>query len=80
MDDTYMNVVSLAAHGRNLRRANISQGGVMSGMEFANLSNTQGDVLEHFDFDSFLHDDAGANVESFQFDTSSFMDNEVSAD
>ncbi|KFY82557.1 hypothetical protein V500_10469 [Pseudogymnoascus sp. VKM F-4518 (FW-2643)] len=52
----------------------------MGGMslEFAN-PNMNGDVLQDFDFDSFLHND-GDNADSFAFDTSAFLENEVIAE
>lgn len=55
-------------------------GNFMSGMslEFAD-PNMNGDVLQDFDFDSFLHND-GDNADSFAFDTSAFLENEVIAE
>jgi hypothetical protein len=47
-------------------------------MEFAN-PNLNGDVLQDFDFDSFLHND-GDNADTFTFDTSAFLENEVAAE
>lgn len=41
-------------------------------MDFSN-PNMGGDVLQDFDFDSFLHNDAG-DVDSFAFDANTFMD------
>jgi hypothetical protein len=42
-------------------------------MDFANPSNGNMDVLQDFDFDSFLHQDA-EDVNNFNFDTSAFLD------
>jgi hypothetical protein len=52
----------------------------MSGMsmDFAN-PNVNGDVLQDFDFDTFLHADDDNNNEGFTFD-STFLDNEVIAE
>lgn len=52
----------------------------MSGMsmEFAN-PNMNGDVLQDFDFDSFLNND-GDNTDNFGFDTTGFLDTEVIAE
>lgn len=47
-------------------------------MEFANPTMNN-DVLQDFDFDSFLHQD-GDNPDTFAFDTSAFMENEVIAE
>ena len=47
-------------------------------MDFAN-PNLNGDVLQDFDFDSFLHQD-GDNADAFAFDASAFMENEVGAE
>jgi len=41
-------------------------------LEFANPSNGNTDVLQDFDFDSFLHQD-GEGVDNFSFDTSGFL-------
>jgi hypothetical protein len=49
------------------------------GMDFANPAMGNGDVLQDFDFDSFLHQDGGDN-DTFAFDTSAFMDNEIGAE
>ena len=49
-------------------------------MDFANPSNNNMDVLQDFDFDSFLHQDADAG-ESFNFDTFGGLDgNEIGAE
>jgi hypothetical protein len=40
-------------------------------MDFTNPSNNSMDVLQDFDFDSFLHQDA-EGVDTFSFDTSGF--------
>lgn len=50
------------------------------GMDFANPGNGNMDVLQDFDFDSFLHQD-GEGVDNFNFDSSAFLDgNEIGAD
>lgn len=49
--------------------------GFESSMDFANPGNGNMDVLQDFDFDSFLHQD-GDNVDNFNFDTSAFLDND----
>ncbi|CZT41636.1 related to Som1 protein [Rhynchosporium secalis] len=50
------------------------------GMDFANPNNGNMDVLQDFDFDSFLHQD-GEGVDNFNFDSSAFLDgNEIGAD
>ncbi|CAD6499575.1 BgTH12-03686 [Blumeria graminis f. sp. triticale] len=50
-------------------------------LDFANPGNGNMDVLQDFDFDSFLHQDAGDAVNDFNFDTSGFLDgNEIGAD
>lgn len=39
------------------------------------------DVLQDFDFDSFLHQDGGDALPEFNFDASGFLDsNEIGAD
>ncbi|RDW81956.1 hypothetical protein BP6252_03068 [Coleophoma cylindrospora] len=43
------------------------------GFEFANPSGGNMDVLQDFDFDSFLHQDGG-EVDGFSFDTNAFLD------
>ena len=49
-------------------------------MDFANPGNGNMDVLQDFDFDSFLHQD-GEGVDNFNFDSSAFLDgNEIGAD
>jgi hypothetical protein len=49
------------------------------GLDFAN-PNMGNDVLQDFDFDSFLHQD-GEGVDSLNFDMSGFMDsNEIGAE
>ncbi len=49
-------------------------------MDFANPNNGNMDVLQDFDFDSFLHQD-GEDVGNFNFDSSAFLDgNEIGAD
>ena len=49
----------------------------MGNLEFANPGAGSMDVLQDFDFDSFLHQD-GEGVDTFSFDTSGFMDgNEI---
>ncbi len=48
-------------------------------MDFANPA-MNGDVLQDFDFDSFLHQDS-ADVDQFNFDNVGFLgENEVGAD
>lgn len=47
-------------------------------MDFANPT-LNGDVLQDFDFDSFLHND-GDNTDSFAFDATAFLENEVVAE
>jgi hypothetical protein len=42
-------------------------------MDFANPAMGTADVLQDFDFDSFLHQDAGDN-DTFSFDPSSFLE------
>jgi hypothetical protein len=42
-------------------------------MDFANPNNGNMDVLQDFDFDSFLHQDA-EGVDNFNFDSSAFLD------
>lgn len=49
------------------------------GMDFTNPSLGSADVLQDFDFDSFLHQDAGEN-DTFGFDTSGYMESEVGAE
>lgn len=50
-------------------------------LDFANPGNGNMDVLQDFDFDSFLHQDAGDNVGEFNFDTAGFLDgNEIGAE
>lgn len=49
------------------------------GMDFANPTMGSQDVLQDFDFDSFLHQDGGEN-DAFNFDTSAFMEGEVGAE
>jgi len=44
-----------------------------SSMDFANPNNGNMDVLQDFDFDSFLHQDA-EGVDNFNFDSSAFLD------
>jgi hypothetical protein len=49
-------------------------------MDFANPGNGNMDVLQDFDFDSFLHND-GEGVDNFNFDSSAFLDgNEIGTD
>jgi hypothetical protein len=49
-------------------------------MDFANPGNGNMDVLQDFDFDSFLHQD-GVDGNEFNFDTATFIDgNEIGAD
>jgi hypothetical protein len=48
-------------------------------MDFANPAMGTADVLQDFDFDSFLHQDGGDN-DGFSFDPSSFMEGEVGAE
>ena len=49
-------------------------------MDFANPNNGNMDVLQDFDFDSFLHQDADAG-ESFNFDAFGGLDgNEIGAE
>jgi len=50
-------------------------------MDFANPGNGNMDVLQDFDFDSFLHQD-GDVVNDFNFDTSAFLggENEIGAE
>ncbi len=43
------------------------------GMDFTNPAMGNGDVLQDFDFDSFLHQDGG-EADAFNFDTSAFME------
>lgn len=52
-----------------------------SSMDFANPNNGNMDVLQDFDFDSFLHQD-GDTVNDFNFDTSAFLGdgNEIGAE
>ncbi|PMD23726.1 hypothetical protein NA56DRAFT_716215 [Hyaloscypha hepaticicola] len=50
------------------------------GLDFAASNNNNMDVLQDFDFDSFLHQDGGVE-DSFNFDTSAFLDeNTIGAD
>ncbi|KAK0103986.1 hypothetical protein ONS96_005091 [Cadophora gregata f. sp. sojae] len=50
------------------------------GMDFANPGNGNMDVLQDFDFDSFLHQD-GEGVDQFNFDSAAFLDgNEIGAE
>jgi hypothetical protein len=49
------------------------------GMDFTNPTMGSSDVLQDFDFDSFLHQDGGEN-DAFAFDTSGFMESEVGAE
>lgn len=42
-------------------------------MEFVNPTMGNSDVLQDFDFDSFLHQD-GNDVDAFAFDAASFME------
>jgi hypothetical protein len=49
------------------------------GMDFTNPTMGSSDVLQDFDFDSFLHQDGGEN-DAFAFDTSGFMEGEVGAE
>lgn len=42
-------------------------------LEFTNPSNGNTDVLEDFDFDSFLHND-GDGVDQFSFDATNSLD------
>jgi hypothetical protein len=49
-------------------------------MEFANPNNGNMDVLQDFDFDSFLHQD-GEGVDNFNFDSFGGLDgNEIGAE
>ena len=48
-------------------------------MDFANPTMGSADVLQDFDFDSFLHQDGGEN-DGFAFDASAFMEGEVGAE
>ncbi|KAI1340151.1 hypothetical protein F5Y15DRAFT_415042 [Xylariaceae sp. FL0016] len=55
----------------NMNSFDMNQGGMdFSSMDFANPLTTN-DVLQDFDFDSFLHDD-GANTGEFDFNPASF--------
>lgn len=47
-------------------------------MDFANAGNGSTDVLQDFDFDSFLHQDGEVN--DFNFDTFPSLDNEIGAE
>jgi hypothetical protein len=47
--------------------------------QFVNPVNGNADVLQDFDFDSFLHQD-GEGVDNFSFDTSGFLEGEIGAD
>jgi hypothetical protein len=48
--------------------------------DFANPVNGTTDVLQDFDFDSFLHND-GEGVDNFNFDTTGFgLEGEIGAD
>jgi hypothetical protein len=50
-------------------------------MDFANPTTGNLDVLQDFDFDSFLHQDAGVDGNDFNFDASGFLgDNEIGAE
>ncbi|KUJ18053.1 uncharacterized protein LY89DRAFT_36187 [Mollisia scopiformis] len=50
-------------------------------MDFANLGNGNSDVLQDFDFDSFLHQDEGVGDGSFNFDGFQGLDGgEIGAD
>jgi hypothetical protein len=50
-------------------------------MDFANPNNGNMDVLQDFDFDSFLHQDGGVDGNEFNFDTTNFLDgNEIGAE
>lgn len=50
-------------------------------LDFANPGNGNMDVLQDFDFDSFLHQDPGDTVNDFSFDPSGFLDgNEIGAE
>lgn len=51
----------------------------LQSFEFANPNNGSSDVLQDFDFDSFLHQDA-EGVDAFNFDTSGFLEGEIGAD
>lgn len=42
------------------------------GMDFANPTMGTADVLQDFDFDSFLHQDGG-DTDNFSFDASAFL-------
>ena len=42
-------------------------------MDFAGAGNGNMDVLQDFDFDSFLHQDGGVE-DNFNFDSSAFLD------
>ncbi len=53
--------------------ANHMQYDFQGGMDFANPTGGNMDVLQDFDFDSFLHQD-GEGVSDFTFDGSAFMD------
>jgi hypothetical protein len=44
-------------------------------MDFANPAMGTADVLQDFDFDSFLHQDAGDN-DGFNFDPNNFLEGE----
>jgi hypothetical protein len=48
-------------------------------MDFANPAMGTADVLQDFDFDSFLHQDGGDN-DAFSFDPSFLEGNEVGAE
>lgn len=43
-------------------------------MDFANPGNGNMDVLQDFDFDSFLHNDGEVGDNPFNFDSSAFLD------
>lgn len=52
-----------------------------SSLDFSNPGNGSMDVLQDFDFDSFLHQDGGDALPEFNFDASGFLDsNEIGAD
>jgi hypothetical protein len=49
-------------------------------MDFANPGNGNMDVLQDFDFDSFLHQDGDGGVDSFNFEFSGLDGNEIGAE
>jgi hypothetical protein len=51
----------------------------LQSFDFANPVNGTTDVLQDFDFDSFLHQDGEGGTDNFGFDTT-FMEGEIGAD